>query len=406
MTVRRLTWFFSSSLVILLLLAVGAVWSMHTMYSMARSNIFNELQHSLAPYQLTLDCSDYWEWPTLTQKEYCSVRDDGQQVVFFRQQVRFTPLALNAEFSITPVYKGMHFDGQQGQWTLPIGSEKLQFDAQAEGTISTRKASIKPWRLSGWIDLRAPFNSHVQADFEQLLVEIESEALQFEHLSVSFEAGQQQQGRFIHRTELAFQLAELRTPVDKLVVSGFSLQEDNQRIDDKLTIQATAAIDKTIYATNNVEYELANTQLTFALQQITLNFPKLLKSPNSAVSISRNFHRVVEEVTNQLNNQPLNISVQQADTKFAITTKTERPFFELSSDVRMQGTFNVHQTDSRFNLSVDANDNLMVGPQRELFQEMVEQGWLQPSNGRLHSEVVYKDGKLWANQALISSLKL
>lgn len=395
---KRFFWLSLSIVIVGSALFAASVWSLHQLYTVARAQIPSNAQ-----------CSTHWNWLRLQQSEHCSFTLAAEQSLQFKQKVQFLPWGLKADFSITPIYKGMHFEGQQGHWSLPLGSKRIQFNAQAKGSIHTRKLMLQPWSASGWLQLSKPYTSHVEVAVSQLKLVVQNDSLIFDDLYFSFESTSKNAQRFIDRNQLKFSKGRWLTADDLFEVQHFNLQEANLLENGVLSILADINWQGIRAGTSSTATRIDPTKMKLYFEQVAIEPTPLFQGTTFAVSLSENLRRISQQLGQQIHKKGIKVHLEEFHSGIVFQDRTPDAL-GLSGDFTLDGLWQVTATATKpkeqFKLNLDLNESLLYGPQLELMLDFIEEGWVYRRNGRLVSRVLYRNGKLLANGQLVSALPL
>lgn len=395
---KRFIWLFLSLTLIFCLLFAASVWSLQQLYSEARLQLPNQI-----------NCHNSWHWWPIQQSEHCTLELGTNQSILFKQVVDFLPWGLTAHFSVTPIYKGMHFDGQQGQWSLPLWSKRLQFNAHAKGSINTRKLTLQPWSVSGWLQLTPPYRSQIDIDISQFKLVLQEDSLIIDDLMLTIESSNHNAQRFVDRSQLSFKKGRWLTLDELLEVQQFQLSEANLVEDDMLAVLADVHWQGVKVSTASTATRIDPTEFKLYFEQLILEPNKLFKGTTFAVGFSENLKRIATQFSQLAHKNGIKMHIEELHSGIVFQDHTPDAM-GLSGDFSLEGMWQVTPravgNKEQLKLNFDLDESLLYGPQLELMLGFIEQGWIYQRNKRLLSRVLFSNGKLLANGQLVSVLPL
>lgn len=406
---RKYGWALAFVSVCLVSAAVLLFGMLYEQYNSAREHLIVDLNNTLTDYSFALECHQQPQWLRLKQTERCSLRHEDELTLLFKQNVSFLPWRIVADFSITPVYKGVHLDGQEGQWQLPFGAKRIHFDAQASGNFTTRKLRLNSWQMQGWLDLTNHYYSHIQLGFDQVKLTLQNEELTINNLKVSFDSKQQQNQRFIERSQLSFARATLQGPLSTLELHQFNLIEANLQDGKNTSVLVDAKLQGAKAATHNSDLRIDPTELDVYFDNLSFDMGELWQSISLSIPVSTNLKRLYLSMLKQMHENEINVQLDKLSSGLAYQNRAPNEV-SISGDFLVDGQIKLVKNDSTkqdfINLNLDLSDSLMLGPQVDLMLDFVNEGWLKQRDKRLLSRILYKNGQLLANGRAVSALAL
>lgn len=383
----------------LVALSATGVYTLQQLYSAAREQVFSHHQ-----------CTVHNDWLRLQQKEHCIFSLSDGQSAQLNQQLQFYPWGLKAKFSLIPIYKGLYFEGQQGSWSLPFGSKIITFSAQAQGSIRTRKLTLDPWMVNGWLHLSPPYQSTINANISRLKLVMQNDQLIFDDLELTIAGVLDQQQPFIERSQIKFNKGRWINE-GELEIQQFNLHEANLKEGGVLSVLADIQWQGIKISTTQTATRIDPTTVKLYFEELSLRPEKILNGTTFSVSLSENLRRITTELIQQAHHNGVKLTLEKFDSGIVFQDRTPDAM-GLSGDFSAVGEWRVQpqgvkiRPQEQFKLNLDLSESLIYGPQLELMLNFIEQGWVYRRNGRLISRVLYRNQRLLANGRLVSALPL
>lgn len=410
------------ALVVVVLITLGALsgivgWQVSERYQQTHVQVVDEINHSLNPHNLQLNCTVQNEWLGLVRNELCTLERLSRPLVLleFWQQVVITPFWLQSRFGVTPD-KGFAidffnirslFEGQMGEWRLAYGRHALNFTyhsgALKNNATPNTEMLITPLQIQGVISIDAPYKSQLQLKLAELKFEQLSQVLHLKNLELQLDSLQKQQARFIERSDLSFGYFEFAAAGSRLTANQFDAKQANMLVDNELASLNDIQFEGLRLYSQDSDTRFNSNKIRFYLDNINWS---QVESLSASTKIQQ-----LPSITDleQLLNGGFRLSLDTLETDVIYHDRSSA-LLSASGDLSLNGDLRIsdraldpieQRIEAKLNLNL--SDSLMLGPQAGIMMDFIDQGWLYSQGKRLVGRLYFANGKLVANGNLVSS---
>lgn len=387
-------------------------WQTASRYEQGRDAWVADLNASLAPQQLQLNCSGGSAFSLWMLEEQCELRETGQNTVLasIRQHIRLLPWQIRSTFSIEQKHgmAGMLsstlpglLEAQQGEWVINAGDPHLYFHYQTgavrSATLGATRVQLGQITLSGQTALEAPYLTRSLVTLPSLTVEQGDERLQLRSLSLSANTRQVQGVTLTERGELSLGSLEASSHEHNLFIGNLHTEQASLVEHQVLASLGTLSVDAVRFS--SPEHDLRVDPSRFALYLDKLNWPALRRLQKQSGDPLENLMAIASH--------GVTLTLEELHSSFVYQDR--RPdMLGTAGDIRLSGQLQLQPGDAdsllfdwpqRLQGTLDASlsPGLLLGPQAELMLEFTTQGWLQQDAERLRSRVQLQQGQVLAN---------
>lgn len=391
-------------LAVFLLLSGAAgsmLWGLQQGYQQALSSFVTELQRNTP--SLRVQCQSQLEWQALLQQEQCTLKQQERTFLILEQRLQLRPWGINADFTLTPIYRGQHLTAAHGQWRYPLGASRVHFSLQTDQPLHSRRLTLAPWRALGWWVL-ASKQGHLQLQLEQGSLQLGGERLVLNSLNLTLDGVQQPQSFFIQRAQLQLQQAELEWQQNQLTLRAMAL--DNANLYEKsLSALVDVSLQSARFRNYSQELRLDPSQLRLYADELPWRPAKLWQALTPELSLSQNVAQLIRAAVLELA-QGSKLTLETLNSDF-IYQDRQPDMLGMVGDFSVEGSFmQMRKKLPELKLNISLSQSLLLGPLAEPLMDSLDAGWLYQHNKRLISRVLYRHGTWMANGRPLSSKPL
>lgn len=415
-----------SILLISVVVAAGAYLSskISTYYQQEQLQAINDLNTTLQPENMLFLCDTESKWFGIVLNMTCTLERLDSPMVLLEvwHNIMITPVRLQGSFGIAPdkgfvlefLDLGPLFYQQSGQWQFSLIKQQIQFTYQTGSLYSTSMPgtvlSLSPLIFSGYADINAPHHSQLTIQLADLTVEQPEQALELNNLQLQTTSLMLDGRQFIEEISLSLNSFEYEILGDHLTLQALSATQTNVLHINNLATFNKAELEHFRYRNEEGSLILSSNKLAFSLAN--LDWPTLKEISGNleldAASSTADLAALLAKGM-QFNLELLKSDFRDEDPAGNVVGPSGELI--LSGQAKLAAIGNqpeLNPIDMRLNANfkLDLSERLLAGPQAELMQDFISQGWLQKQNDRLIANIQYKNAQLLSNGVLVSSLAM
>lgn len=393
-------------------------------YQYEQLQTVGDLNQNLGPLNMHLLCNTHSQWFGIVLNETCTLERLDSPLVLLEvwHRVFITPLWLQGSFGVVPETGFILeffdlaplFQEQSGQWQLSVIKQQVNFTYKLGGLYSTSmpgtELSMSPITFSGYLDVNAPYKSQLSIQLTEFSADQPGQSLHLKNLHIQSNSAEVENQPFSESTRIELGSFNSEIQGDSLAVQELSISQTNSLTENKLASFNRIDLKNLSYSREEGSLVLNSNKLHFSFENLDwIALKQLSDRVELDVAPSPADFKNLLAKGMQFNLEGLESSFSDLDP--------EGIQVGPSGDVKLNGVANLAAVDEqaepipmdmrlKADFKLDLSDSLLVGPQAELIQDFIDQGWLQQQNNRLIANIRFADGQLLSNGQLVSGLAM